>query len=263
MRLLGEHILALDDNAATPPPPLAAKPSGRLTLLRSATSKPRLPLGHSAPADGSKAANGESAGTTATTANALTFMYCEISQHQIRIRPFAMGRLYHVYTSTHNAGAELVGEELTKLVAQRAVSYSRAEVQLHVTDDFENLAACEHMLLYLTSETWTRGAASAALAHEVCEAQRAGVHLLLAHEFPSNLGDNEARKACAFDHFWNEGWTPKWLLTGEANVRLATPPPPNRSQPPCRKWHSCNPCRKVACSHGLLGPCRKCVALTR
>ena len=74
------------------------------------------------------------------------------------------------------------------------------------------------MLLYLTGETWTRGAASAAYAHEVCEAMRAGVHLLPAHELPSMLGDNETRCACDFNDFWNEGWTPRYLLKGDANV---------------------------------------------
>ena len=76
---------------------------------------------------------------------------------------------------------------------------------------------------------------------QVCEAQRAGVHLLLAHELPSNLGDNEARHACAFDHFWREGWTPPHLLKGDANVykqiaialkvrRLSRLPPLSRLQ---------------------------------
>ena len=32
------------------------------------------------------------------------------------------------------------------------------------------------------------------------------------------LGDGEERCACAFDDFWREGWTPRWLLKGKANV---------------------------------------------
>lgn len=44
------------------------------------------------------------------------------------------------------------------------------------------------------------------------------MHLLLAHELPSNLGDNEARHACPFDNFWKDGWTPSHLLRGDANV---------------------------------------------
>ena len=74
------------------------------------------------------------------------------------------------------------------------------------------------MLLYLTSATWTRGDESAAFAHEVCEALRKGVHLLVCHEFPSMLGDGEGRHACAFNDFWREGWTPRWLLKGDSNV---------------------------------------------
>ena len=50
-------------------------------------------------------------------------------------------------------------------------------------------------------------------------AQRLGVHLLLVHEFPSALDDDAStRGACDFNDMWNEGWTPKHLLTGEANV---------------------------------------------
>jgi hypothetical protein len=52
----------------------------------------------------------------------------------------------------------------------------------------------------------------------VCEAQRKRVHLLLIHEHPSILEETEERRACEFNDFWNEGWTPRHLLTGKANV---------------------------------------------
>ena len=91
-------------------------------------------------------------------------------------------------------------------------------LEITITADLAALDACEHMLLYLTSATWTRGEESAAFAHEVCEALRKGVHLLVCHEFPSMLGDGEGRHACAFNDFWREGWTPRWLLKGDANV---------------------------------------------
>jgi hypothetical protein len=53
---------------------------------------------------------------------------------------------------------------------------------LQVTEDAHHLAVCEHMLLYLTSQTWTRGEASDALAKEVLKAMDLGVHVMLAHE---------------------------------------------------------------------------------
>ena len=42
---------------------------------------------------------------------------------------------------------------------------------------------------------------------------RLGVHLLLIHEVPgARLGDNEARHACVFEHFFDDDTTPKHLL---------------------------------------------------
>jgi hypothetical protein len=75
-------------------------------------------------------------------------------------------------------------------------------------------------LLYLTSATWTSGEVSAQFAHEIVEAHRLGVHLLPMHEFPSMMDDarTSQRRACDFNEFWNDGWTPKHLLKGDANV---------------------------------------------
>eukprot|EP00966_Prymnesium_polylepis_P051610 1194519-Prymnesium_polylepis.1 len=51
---------------------------------------------------------------------------------------------------------------------------------------------CEHMLIHLDGETWTRGPDSESLAHEVCEAMRAGVHRLLMHgEVPTRTQDSD------------------------------------------------------------------------
>ena len=62
------------------------------------------------------------------------------------------------------------------------------------------LRQCEHMLVPLTSDMWTRGSASDAFAHELCEAMRRGVHRLIVHEVPgARYGDNEERHACSFD----------------------------------------------------------------
>ena len=48
---------------------------------------------------------------------------------------------------------------------------------------------------------------------QVTAAMRQGVHLLLIHEVPgARLGDNEARHACIFEHFFEDHTTPKHLL---------------------------------------------------
>jgi len=67
------------------------------------------------------------------------------------------------------------------------------------TADPSQLALCEHMLVPLTSETWTRGETSREFVCEVCQAMRLGVHRLLVHEVPgARLGDNEERHATSF-----------------------------------------------------------------
>jgi hypothetical protein len=57
---------------------------------------------------------------------------------------------------------------------------------LAATAQLTNLSECDHMLLYLNSQTWTRGLESDTLANEVTEAMDLGVHLLLAHESASS-----------------------------------------------------------------------------
>ena len=128
----------------------------------------------------------------------------------ITLVPLQHGRTHHLYISPHNDGGAALGEELKGVVAS----------SLSITQDITQLDQCEHMLLYLTARTWTSGEASEKFAHEVCEAQRKGVHLLLAHEFPSVLeADGEITRAtCDFNDMWNDGWTPRWLLKGDANV---------------------------------------------
>ena len=56
---------------------------------------------------------------------------------------------------------------------------------LRATAQLTDLAQCDHMLLYLTAQTWTRGAESDILAEEVMKAMDLHVHLLLAHESAS------------------------------------------------------------------------------
>ena len=131
----------------------------------------------------------------------------EITHRRVKLAPLALTRSHHLYISPNNVSARKLASELQSIV-----------FGMYITENFGELGSCEHMLLYLTSKTWTSGEVSAALAHEVCEAQRLGVHLLLAHEMPSVIADTDERHACAFNDFWNDGWTPRWLLQGDANV---------------------------------------------
>ena len=54
--------------------------------------------------------------------------------------------------------------------------------RLLMTQDPDELANCDHMLLHLTARTWNSGEASSALATEVHRAMATEVPLLLAHE---------------------------------------------------------------------------------
>jgi len=83
---------------------------------------------------------------------------------------------------------------------------------LRCTSDADRLKSCEHMLLTLTADTWTRngpGFESIHLANEVRTAMTAGVHVLLVHEVPSGC-EVDKRKTCAFRKVISE--TPKDLL---------------------------------------------------
>jgi hypothetical protein len=100
---------------------------------------------------------------------------------------------FHVCCSERNPGAlelmmELAEKQKFELKLDEAhdtpsmsVRQSRAEV-LFVKTNVDSLAECDHLLLYLTSQTWTRGETSQALGKEVLRAMDLGVHVLLAHE---------------------------------------------------------------------------------
>jgi hypothetical protein len=57
---------------------------------------------------------------------------------------------------------------------------------LAATTKLTDLVECDHMLLYLNAQTWTRGSASDILADEVAKAMDTSVHLVLAHESASS-----------------------------------------------------------------------------
>ena len=82
------------------------------------------------------------------------------------------------------------------------------------SSSIDELPHCDHMLLYLNGETWTRGEEeSTMLAEELALAREHGVHVLLAHEMPG-VGGQAARLGCEFSTFFShaDGATPEFLL---------------------------------------------------
>lgn len=115
--------------------------------------------------------------------------------------------LYHLLVHPHNEGAMELVEEL------RAACPS----PVLVTSDLHELHLCEHFLLYLTSATWTSGAASTTLAAGVRQAMRSGTHVLLAHEslcIKHNLTTGREHRAVEFEQLFacEHGATPTSLL---------------------------------------------------
>lgn len=91
----------------------------------------------------------------------------------------------------------------------------KLELEVKVTDDFDSLAACEHMVIYLNSLTWTSGETSAAFAAEVRRAMSLKCKLLLAHEMIGlSKTQNVNRYGCEFASFFacERGATPGDLI---------------------------------------------------
>jgi len=136
---------------------------------------------------------------------------------------------FHVYCSAINPGAI---ELLVEVGRERGFAVVRAKGQglqatantLHVTTDKAELVACDRMLLYLTSQTWTRGEASEALGAEIAEAMDLKVDVLLAHEMPG-IGGQEARFGTEFGTFFccPDGPTPPELLGRGIYSTIAVP----------------------------------------
>jgi hypothetical protein len=84
---------------------------------------------------------------------------------------------------------------------------------LHMTEDPADLTLCDHMLVYLNGQTWSRGEVSDAFADEVERAMDAGIHLMLAHETPG-IGGQRLRHAVEFGEFFSRTATstPERLL---------------------------------------------------
>jgi len=94
---------------------------------------------------------------------------------------------------------------------------------LHMTTSKHDLQDCDHMLVYLTNETWTRGDASNTFADEVRGAMKAKMHLILVHEMPGIGG--ATRGACEFSTFFSceHGTTPSDLIKSGIYHTIALP----------------------------------------
>eukprot|EP00966_Prymnesium_polylepis_P218233 5051218-Prymnesium_polylepis.1 len=79
---------------------------------------------------------------------------------------------------------------------------------------WSDLRSCDHMLVYLNALTWTHS--PEALAAEIREAMREGLHLQPSHEFPSALDPYSARHALEFKEIMDA--TPADLKTYPTNI---------------------------------------------
>jgi len=116
--------------------------------------------------------------------------------------------LFHVYCSPFNPGA-------AELIQELAAFFS--SFRIRTTAAVDELPRCDMILLYLTGETWTRGAASEAFAEEVGRAMDAGVEVLLANESPG--AGQEGRHAVDFSTFFET--TPARLLERKVYREIA------------------------------------------
>ena len=96
---------------------------------------------------------------------------------------------FHFYCSAHTPHAREVVHELNVLLGW----------DLSWTEELHELKECQHMLIHLRYDTWSRGEESLAFANEVCEAMRLGVHRQLVHEVAGARLEEEARDGCTFD----------------------------------------------------------------
>jgi len=141
------------------------------------------------------------------------YLRLELLRH-VPTLPAPRGKFeYHMYCSLHNPGAV----ELMYEVAREQPGF-----EVMVTQNAEDLTSCERMLIYLTDQTWTRGATSDAFAVEVELAMKRGTPLLLCHEMPGVDGRSE-RHGCPFDFFLAEGATPEFLKDVGIYSQIAKP----------------------------------------
>jgi len=165
-----------------------------------------------------------------------TYVDREIVNQKLRPLPPPDGS-FHVYCSLFNPGAkslmvevsrkcgfdvELEGQRLGEQPLNRSPASNVNKLCLTMQDS--QMAMCDHMLLYLTSETWTRGEESAKLGEEIGKAMDLSVDVLLAHEMPG-VGGQEKRFGCEFGSFFScpDGATPSELLQRGIYSSIAVP----------------------------------------
>jgi len=109
-------------------------------------------------------------------------------------------------------------QSLKRLATQKLQKMSTAP---HLLDIKEDISACDHMLLYLNAHTWAND--PEALDHDILEAQRLGVNIVVCHEFPSVIDPGSARSALDFKTIMNA--TPPHLMSGQRNLyrQIAVP----------------------------------------
>ena len=138
-----------------------------------------------------------------------TFVRSEVlSQSITPLPPPKAGHRYHAYCSPLNPGASALMMELAHTLKLHLATPNeiimgemRAKDVLCITTHAARLAECDHMLLYLTSQTWTRGAESDALGAELTRAFDLGVHVLLARALAASRRERHTViRAAAADH---------------------------------------------------------------
>ena len=120
---------------------------------------------------------------------------------------------YHLYVSRHSPAGTM------NLVRDLQVRFLPG---LTFTEEPELLKKCEHIVVLLTSETWTRheDGVSQSFEQEIEEAMREGVHRLLVHEVVgAREGDNARRHADKFSNII--GLTPRNLVDARLYEEIA------------------------------------------
>ena len=111
-----------------------------------------------------------------------------------------------VYCSPHNPGARELAEELNGIWP--------GLLQVANVQSWNDLNACDHMLVYLNALTWMHDPET--LAAEIREAMRLGLHLQLCHEYPSVTDPGSSRHSLEFKEIMDA--TPADLTKGPANI---------------------------------------------
>lgn len=133
-----------------------------------------------------------------------------------------------MYVSPDNAGAAALAAEV-----KAAFGLSTFEW----TERRDELAECEHMLLYCNGHTWIEGAACERLAADVEAAVAAGVPLFLAHEGMA-FCEPGPKNGCEFAHITQS--TPSHLPKEKVYH--------NSTYCPCGEADSCHGASQSACA---------------